>query len=467
MSKPMPIRRVFLRTLGCPKNEVDGGVLARHLVKMGFIFVNSPDQADIEIVNTCGFIEPSKVESLDAIWEAVERKQAAGEGKRQLIVTGCLAQRYGQQLKNEITEIDAIVGFDRPDLVLKAIDASHTGAPACWVEKPGRVYRDDAMSLWPADQKAPLSAYVKVADGCDNGCRYCAIPLIRGKLRSRSLTSIVGEIESLVSAGTREVILVAQDTTSWGIDRADGSDLAKLLGEIDRIPEEFWVRVMYAHPAFLTDQQIEVMAGSRHIVPYLDMPLQHATDHMLRIMNRGVTRAQTQSRIDTLRRARPGMALRTTFIVGHPGETDADFEELLVFAEENAFERMGVFTYSKEEGTPSALLPGEVPVELALERQARLTEAFDQWSADASVDLIGKIIPCVLESGSHGCWEGRSVYDAPEIDGQVTVMGIVGEPGIHPVLIENASGVDLTGRRVDDSVRPDRVDTITEPRGAF
>jgi ribosomal protein S12 methylthiotransferase len=447
----MPTRRVFLRTLGCPKNEVDGGVLARHLVKSGCTIVDGPDQADIEIVNTCGFIEPSKIESLDAIWEAVARKSDAGTEGRRLIVTGCLAQRYGQQLASEIREIDAVVGFDRPDLILKAIDAPASSAPACWVEKPRRVYRDDVLNEWPQDQPAPLSAYVKISDGCDNACRFCAIPMIRGRLRSRPLASIVAEIESLVSAGTREIILVAQDTTSWGIDSRNGNDLARLLREIDRIPADFWVRVMYAHPAFLTDRQIGAMSSSSKVVPYLDMPLQHAGNRMLEIMNRHITRAGIQAKIDALRAARPQMALRTTFIVGHPGETGADFEELLAFAEENAFDRMGVFVYSKEEGTPSAERVDAVPQELARERQARLAGAFDQWSADNSVDLIGKTIGCLLERCSGNHWDGRSIYDAPEIDGLVTVQGKVERPGIYNVLVENASGVDLSGKLADSA----------------
>jgi ribosomal protein S12 methylthiotransferase len=463
----MPIRRVFLRTLGCPKNEVDGGVLARHLMKSGFTIVSTPEQADIEIVNTCGFIEPAKLESIDAIWEAVARKNDDAAATRKVIVTGCLAQRYGQQLSSEIKEIDAIVGFDRPDLVLKALDASATGAPACWIEKPGRVYRDDLLYDWPQDQQAPLSVYVKIADGCDNACSYCAIPAIRGRLRSRPFASIVSEIESLIFAGTREVILVAQDTTSWGTDFGDGSDLAQLLLGIDCIPADFWVRVMYAYPAFLTDRQIDVMAGISRVVPYLDMPLQHASDHMLKLMNRGVTRAQIQSRIDRLRRTRTGLALRTTFIVGHPGETSADFEELLAFAEDNSFERMGVFVYSKEEGTPSAVHSDTVSEGLARERQTRLSESFDQWSAEASVDLIGRTIPCLLERRSAGQWEGRSVYDAPEIDGQVTVTGMVERPGIYSVLIESADGVDLSGQLAEAAVIDDRGAAITEPRGVL
>jgi ribosomal protein S12 methylthiotransferase len=224
---------------------------------------------------------------------------------------------------------------------------------------------------------------------------------------------------------------------------------------------------MYAYPAFLTDRQIDVMAGISRVVPYLDMPLQHASDHMLKLMNRGVNRAQIQSRIDRLRRTRPGLALRTTFIVGHPGETSADFEELLAFAEDNSFERMGVFVYSKEEGTPSAVRPDTVSEGLARERQTRLSESFDQWSAEASVDLIGRTIPCLLERRSVGRWEGRSVYDAPEIDGQVTATGTVEKPGIYSVLIESADGVDLSGQLAEAAVIDDRGAAITEPRGAL
>jgi ribosomal protein S12 methylthiotransferase len=289
--------------------------------------------------------------------------------------------------------------------------------------------------------------------------------MIRGRLRSRPLESIITEIESLVCAGTREVILVAQDTTSFGIDRDDGSDLALLIQRIDRVNAAFWVRVMYAHPAFLTDRQIGAMASSPKIVPYLDIPLQHASDRMLKIMNRHITRAEIQTKIDRLRAARPGIALRTTFIVGHPGETAEDFEELMAFAEDNAFARMGVFAYSPEEGTPSWEMPDVVSNETARERQALLSEAFDQWSADMSVDLIGKTIPCLLERPSGTLWQGRSIYDAPEIDGQVTVLGVTAGPGIFDVLVETASGVDLSGKLANLAVIDDRGATITEPRG--
>lgn len=449
----MPIRRVYLRTLGCPKNEVDGSVLARHLARAGWVVVDSPEMADVEIVNTCGFIEPTKIESLDAIWESVQRKADFKTKHRKLIVTGCLAQRYGQQLASEIKEIDAIVGFDRPDLVLKAMDASPSGAPACWIEKPGRTYRDDEMlTVWPAGQAVPLSAYVKISDGCDNACRFCAIPLIRGRLRSRPLTSIVAEIRGLVAAGTKEIILVAQDTTSWGFDFGGSNELSVLLRAIDRIDGQFWIRLMYAHPAFLTDRQIGAIADSEKIVPYLDMPLQHISDRMLEIMNRHITHGETQEKIDRLRAACPGLALRTTFIVGHPGETEDDFEELCLFAEDNAFERLGVFVYSREEETPSGQMTSTVPEAVARERQARLNQAFDEWSSEMSVDKIGLTIPCLLERRLGNTWLGRTVHDAPEIDGQVIVSGEADRTGLYHVVIEEAAGVDLSGRLVEETM---------------
>lgn len=447
MSRPVPVRKVFLKTLGCPKNEVDGSVLERHLRQAGYLIVGTPDQADVEIINTCGFIEPTKLESLEAIWEAIDRKAVTPDGSRQLIVTGCLAQRYGHQLKDEIAGIDTIVGFDRPELVLKALDTSRVGAPACWIEKPGRVYRDDAILRdWPDGTEAPLSAYIKVADGCDNACRFCAIPLIRGSMRSRSLESIVSEVELLTGHGTREVILVAQDTTSWGIDLPGRPDLADLLRSLDRIGRDFWLRIMYAHPAFLSDRQIEAIAESRNMLPYIDMPLQHISDRMLGIMNRHTTKSATQEKIDRLRLARSGMAIRTTFIIGHPGETEADFEELLDFAESNSFERMGAFPFSSEEGTPAARMPETVPEEVTQERITRLMDAYDRWSADQSVDRIGQVLPCLMERLSEGVWEGRTVHDAPEIDGRITISDPLPKPGIYDVLIDDAIGVDLAGR---------------------
>ncbi|MBI3872975.1 MAG: 30S ribosomal protein S12 methylthiotransferase RimO [candidate division Zixibacteria bacterium] len=441
--------RIYIRTLGCPKNEADSAALVRHLERAGWVVVDDVDSAEAEIINTCGFVETTKLESLEAIWAGVSRKERAGSETRKLIVTGCLAQRYPSQIVTQIPSLDAVVGFNRPDLVEQALATpASSGAPACWVEKPGTVYRDDSTAwAFDNDHPAPLSAYIKIGDGCDNACRFCAIPLIRGSLRSRSQKSILAEIETLVEHGTREIILVSQDTTSWGADCADGSELSGLLREINAISGNFWIRVMYAHPAFLTLRQIVAFGDCEKIVPYLDMPMQHISDRMLRIMNRHTTRAQTQSTIDRLRRVRPDLALRTTFIVGHPGETKADFAELLSFAEDNAFERMGGFVYSAEDGTPAGRMKGQIPKTVARERLSRLTEAFDRWSADQSVDKIGRSIPCLLErSDKDGTWEGRTVHDAPEIDGRVTIAsGMIDCPGLYDVTITAAYGVDLEG----------------------
>ncbi len=446
MNSSAPKPRVFLRTLGCPKNEVDGSVLERNLRAAGCEIVDTPEAADVEIVNTCGFIEATKVESLDAIWEAVDRKAATGDGSRKIIVTGCLAQRYGHQLSEQIEQVDAVIGFDRPDLVLKAMQSSTNGAGACWVEKPGSVYREDQLAvIWDDAMPVPLSAYIKIADGCDNACRFCAIPLIRGRMRSRGMDAIGSEVRNLIARGTREVILVAQDTTSWGIDLGGEHDLADLLQSVNRIEGDFWIRLMYAHPAIITDRHIEALAECEKSVPYVDMPLQHVSDKMLNIMNRHTTRERTQARIDQLRAARPNMALRTTFIIGHPGETDADFEELLEFASANAFERMGAFPYSEEESTPSARMKDAVPESVTRERIERLMEAYDQWSADLSVDRLGEIVPCLLERRIGDEWEGRTIFDAPEIDGSVVVTGPVKQPGIYSVRLTDAMGIDFRG----------------------
>jgi len=446
--------RIFVRTLGCPKNEVDGAALVRHLEQQGWAVVDDPDAADAEIINTCGFIEAAKVESLEAVWEGVVRKQmAAGNGgSRKLIVTGCLAQRYPRQIAGEIPALDAVVGFNRPDLVTRALmTPAASDAPACWVEKPDMVYREQgAPWVFDADHPAPLSAYVKIGDGCNNACHFCVIPLIRGRLRSRSLDSIRDEVAALLGHGTREIILVSQDTTSWGTDFGNGSELGTLLETVNAVPGDFWIRVMYAHPAFLTERQIAVIGACEKIVPYLDMPLQHASDRMLRIMNRHTTRAETQLKIDELRRVRPDLALRTTFVVGHPGERAADFDELLAFAGDNVFERMGTFTYSAEEGTPATRLRGTVGTRVACERLARLTEAFDRWSATQSADKVGRTVPCLVERiNEDGLWEGRSTHDAPQIDGRVVISGSgITAPGFYDVSITSAHGVDLTARIV-------------------
>lgn len=419
--------------------------MIRHLETAGWTIVDDPALADAEIVNTCGFIEQTKVESLEAIWEAVERK-GAGTGRR-LVVTGCLAQRYPEQIAAQIEGLDAVVGFNRPDLLAEALTAPlREGPPACWVEKPDAVYREHTTSWTFNDaHPAPLSAYIKVGDGCDNACRFCAIPLIRGRLRSRTAKAITDEIRALVDHGTREVILVSQDTTSWGIDRNDGSGLGDLLTQTNAIPGDFWIRVMYAHPAFLKSEHINAIRDCEKIVPYLDMPLQHISDRMLRIMNRHTTRHETQSKINALRRARPEIALRTTFIIGHPGETNADFAELLAFAQENAFERLGGFVYSAEEGTPAARFRARVRPQIARERLEKLIDAHDRWSSGQSVDKIGSRMRVLVESrNEEGQWEGRSPFDAPDIDGRVVLAGdAVTRGGFHDVVIERADGVDL------------------------
>lgn len=454
MNQSAPKPRVFLRTLGCPKNEVDGSVLERNLRLAGCEIVDTPEAADVEIVNTCGFIEATKVESLDAIWEAVDRK-AAGKDTRKVIVTGCLAQRYGRQLSEEIGQVDAVIGFDRPDLVLKAMQSPAHGAGACWVEKPGSVYREDQLaSVWDDAIPVPLSAYIKIADGCDNACRFCAIPLIRGRMRSRSMDAILAEVRNLVARGAREVILVAQDTTSWGVDLGSGQDLADLLRGINEVDGGFWIRLMYAHPAIITDRHIDALAECEKHVPYVDMPLQHISDRMLNLMNRHTTRERTQARIDQLRAAKPNMTLRTTFIIGHPGETEADFEELMEFAAANAFDRMGAFPYSEEEGTPSARMNEPVPEMVTRGRIERLMNAYDQWSADLSVDKLGTTIPCLLERRVGDEWEGRTIFDAPEIDGSITVAGTIGRPGIYSVRLTDAMGIDFRGELAGSTLHP-------------
>jgi ribosomal protein S12 methylthiotransferase len=267
------------------------------------------------------------------------------------------------------------------------------------------------------------------------------------------MDAIATEIRNLVSRGTREVILVAQDTTSWGVDLDGEHDLADLLRGINRIEGEFWIRLMYAHPAIITDRHIEALAECEKSVPYVDMPLQHVSDRMLTIMNRHTTRERTQARIDQLRAAHPQMALRTTFIIGHPGETDVDFEELLDFASANAFDRMGAFPYSEEEGTPSARLNDSVPESVTCERIERLMETYDQWSADLSVDRLGETVPCLLDRRIGDEWEGRTIFDVPEIDGSIAVTGPIEQPGIYSVRLTDAMGIDFRGELADSHLQ--------------
>ncbi len=407
--------KVGMVSLGCAKNQVDGEMLMAALKKGGFETVDDAALADIAIVNTCGFIESAKRESIEEILELAQLKK---EGRiKKLVVTGCLAERYRQEMHRELPEVDAVLGI---------------GANGDIASLLKRMMEGEFVESFPDKSKMPLcgarelstpswSAYLKIAEGCDNRCSYCAIPLIRGGLRSRTMESVEEEARSLVENGAKELVLIAQDTSRYGLDLYGEYSLAKLLKRLCRIEGLKWLRVLYCYPDAITDELLETMAAEEKIVKYMDLPLQHASGKVLRAMNRRGDRESLLSLIRNIREKIPGVILRTTLIAGFPGETEEDFTELAEFVKDAKFDRLGCFAYSREEGTPAAELPDQVDeevkerrAELIMEEQSRMMESLGQrW--------VGKTLEVLTEGFDRyaECWFGRSAMDAPDVDGKV------------------------------------------------
>ena len=437
--------KVHLTTLGCPKNQVDSELMLGLLAQAGFPLADRAGDADCLIVNTCAFIDRAREESVNTILELAQLKK---EGRcRALIVTGCLTQRYGAEILKEMPEVDGIMGTsDLPrvvDLVRQAANRQDwaTAAP------PGYLY--DATTPRLLTSRVPY-AYVKIAEGCDMGCTFCAIPQFRGKHRSRPLSDIVAEVQNLAARGIQEAILVSQDTLAYGKDRPGNGDIADLLhalGDDTRMP---WIRPMYLHPAHVNDRLIERWARAR-VVPYLDLPVQHGDDGILRAMRRAVTAQRMKDVVAAFRAAIPDLTVRTTVLVGFPGESEAAFANLLQFVEDVAFDRLGVFTYSPEEGTPSPAFADQVPAELAAERAAAVQEAQDRIAWERGAKLVGTVRD-VLVDGPSGdpafAFEGRTCGQAPEIDGVVYVRDRDLMPGRFARLrIVEVEGYELVGER--------------------
>ena len=435
---------VHVVNLGCPKNQVDGELMLGLLARDGVTPVDRPEAADCVVVNTCAFIDRAKRESIETILElGAWKAEASG---RRLVVTGCLPQRYGAGLLAELPEVDAMVGTgELPRIVdvvrrLDVREAWVTGAP------PGYVYRADSPRH---RQRGVPYAYVKIAEGCNMGCTFCAIPLMRGRHRSRALADVVAEVEALARDGLQEVVLVSQDTLAWGKDlpgpgRPDFGDLLLALSETS-IP---WLRYLYLHPAHVTDGLVRKLGRARAL-PYLDMPIQHADDGVLRAMRRGVTHRRMAEIVDALREAIPGATLRTTVLVGFPGETEAAFETLLEFLEEARFDRVGSFVFSAEEGTPAAALPDPVPLDVAAERARVVQETQDRLIWERPTVTIGSVHEVLVDGPSEDpafAWEGRTAAQAPEIDGVVYLRDRDLAPGRRvPVEIVEVDGYDLVG----------------------
>ncbi|HXG13384.1 MAG TPA: 30S ribosomal protein S12 methylthiotransferase RimO [Gemmataceae bacterium] len=451
-------------SLGCPKNLVDSERMLGKLAQDGHALVPDADGADVVVINTCGFIEPARQESLAVIREMLDLKRQGRVGA--VVVAGCLAERKKEDLLREVPEIDHIVGvFGREEIgqvVARARSRDHKGAVGVPLsydrgsEEQRSLFRPAPVRAWEDTARLRITprhyAYLKISEGCDRLCTFCAIPSMRGKHVTKPIEEVVREARELADDGVRELILVAQDTTYYGMDLYGRVRLAELLRELDRLDGIEWIRILYAYPINFTDELIETLAGARKILPYLDLPLQHINDRLLRLMARRVTRKQTEELLARLRSAIPNLALRTTFIVGFPGETEAEFEELRAFVEAARFERVGVFPYSYEPGTPATRLEGHLPEEVKLERRDRLMECQQRVAFEWSRRQVGREMEVLVdgpdpEFANHV--RARSYADAPDIDGVVRVKGKGLRPGdLVRVKVTAADGYDLVARAV-------------------
>ncbi|MFS8500726.1 MAG: 30S ribosomal protein S12 methylthiotransferase RimO [Caldicoprobacter sp.] len=411
--------KVGMVSLGCDKNRVDSEVMLGLLLRAGHSIVNRPEEADVIIVNTCGFIDPAKEESVETILEQAQYKKM---GKcRLLIVTGCLAQRYSKEIINEIPEVDAVIGTGRFTEILDVInrcESKHERLVA--VDNP----RFPDINGIPRVLTTPsYTAYLKISEGCSNRCTYCVIPQLRGPHVSRPMDHVLEEAQLLVDRGVKEIILVGQDLTRYGQDLKGDVSLVRLIKELVKIPGLVWVRLLYCYPDRVTDELIDAIAQEEKVCNYIDIPIQHIHPEILRKMNRPADPEQIKSLLAKLRKRIPDIIIRTSLIVGFPGEGNAEFQELLDFVKEYQFNRVGVFPYSKEEGTPAARLPGQVDERTKEARRDALMSIQQKISKRLNRQRVGQICKVLIEgTSSEGVYFGRSYGEAPEIDGQVFVI---------------------------------------------
>ncbi len=416
--------RYAVVSLGCPKNLVDTEQMLGRLDEDGYQMVDSVDSADFVVVNTCGFIDSARDESLGAIDEMLDLKR---QGKiRNVVVTGCLAERQQGKLLESRPEIDAMVGVFGRNEIVSVIDRLQSG-----VEEQQKLFRPAAVRPLSDAVRSAVTprhfAYLKISEGCDRLCTFCAIPKMRGKHYSKPIEQVVDEAKRLGDAGVREIVIVAQDTTYYGKDLYGEPRLTELLGKLDEIESIDWIRLMYFYPMYIDDALIDTIAGARRVLPYIDMPLQHASDTMLRRMSRKTTRSSQEEIMGRLRERIDRLVMRTTMITGFPGETDEDFAALMEFAAQQRFEHLGVFTYSVEEDTPAARLPNRVPEQVAQRRHDELMALQQQVAFEWNESRVGTqetvIVDAPLE-GQEGVWIGRSRGEAPDIDGVVYLSGL-------------------------------------------
>lgn len=417
--------KIGVVSLGCPKNLVDSETMLGLIHEEKYEITNDPSEAEIIIVNTCGFIESAKEESINTILQMAEYKKSGS--CKYIIVTGCLSQRYAEELFSELPEADAIAGVEVYDEIGSIIKRVMNGERFIMLErsKPDVIYTSKETFLPRILTTPSYTAYLKIAEGCDNCCSYCAIPKIRGPYRSKPIEQVLKEAKALADNGVKELIVVAQDTTRYGEDLPGGKLLlADLLKELNKIESLKWIRVMYCYPNNFTDELIETFASLDKVCKYVDLPLQHASNRLLASMNRYDTREEVETLLAKLRKRIPGIVIRTTFIVGFPGETDADFEELKEFVEQQRFENAGVFAYSQEEGTVAGAMPNQIPDEIKQERYHELMALQAQISEEIHKDTEGQTLEVLvegIEEDGSGLHYGRSYREAPDIDGLVFI----------------------------------------------
>ena len=459
----MPIK-VGLISLGCAKNLIDSEIMVGHLAQAGMIMTPDAREADVVIVNTCSFIDASKHEALEAIYEMSDGKAKARRKGQKLIVAGCMSQRYqgalpvveGVKGRVELPKVDAFIGLDQVTKIVPVIQKvmADQAQPLEFLVKTTTFipdYDTPRFRLTPRH-----AAYIKIAEGCNHPCSFCIIPRIRGRHRSRTIDSVVREARQLVSEGVREINLISQDTTYFGMDRwtdqrpnprspvdsSRGESLASLLRELDTLEGDHWIRLLYTHPAHWSDELIETLAKSRHVARYVDIPLQHISDRMLAAMQRETDGAHIRSLIRRMRAGIPDLTIRTTFIVGFPGETDADFEELLEFMAEARFDRVGVFRYSREEGTKAFKLEDQVPDAVKQKRWERAMELLQRLSQERLEGMVGRKLRVLVEKPGIA----RSEGDAMEIDGVVAVPQHLAVGNFAEVTVTGAKAYDLVAR---------------------
>jgi ribosomal protein S12 methylthiotransferase len=449
------MHKVGFISLGCPKNLVDSEVMMGQLQQSGYQITANAEEADTVVVNTCGFIDSAKQESIDAILEAA-RLKTNGKAQR-LVVAGCLVERYRDELKAEMPEVDAFIGTSQINDILAVCDPNTNtrSLPVIPLGNQSATYLYDEST--PRVLATPGHyAFIKIAEGCDRPCAFCFIPQMRGHFRSRRFGSIVAEAQQLAEEGVKELILVAQDSSRYGEDLGKQDALAHLLRELAHTDGIEWVRVMYTYPTHISDGFLDVLAEESKAVKYLDMPLQHASQNVLKLMKRGGNRASLERLIKRIRDRVPGIAVRTTFITGFPGETEEDFSELLAFVKNVEFDRVGVFTYSDEEGTPAFDLPNKVDPKTAKQRRTRLMKEQAKIAKRKNKAKIGQRVRVMFEGESNESellWQGRMETQAPDIDGCVLINDV--PEGFLPVsgemvdvLITEAQEYDLVGRIV-------------------